>query len=393
MRILYVCLDRGIPIGGTKGASIHVEELLTAFEAEGHETAVLARWVAERRAGRPIVLAHAPDLSRGRLLKTVRRDLSEMAAGPSFRRAVRDAIARFRPHVIYERYALFRTEGRMESRRTGIPLVLEVNAPLVEEERRFRTLALTRAALKAERRAWTEADLVVVPSSGMARRIQAAGQDRVQVVPNAVDPTVFHSIEGGGSVRRRLDLDGRFVVAFAGSLKRWHDLTTLIMAVAGLPAGVRASLLIVGEGPERADLERETAERDVDARFTGPVPHHDVPAYLAAADVGVASLAGDPSLDYFSPLKAMEYLACGVPTVVAEVGDLTELAGAGAALAYRPGDADALRDRLERLAEDPELRRRLSEVGPVLAAQRTWREAARSIAQALERLSRTASSA
>ena len=47
MRVLYVCLDRGIPLGGTKGASIHVEELLRAFEAEGHETVVVARSSAE----------------------------------------------------------------------------------------------------------------------------------------------------------------------------------------------------------------------------------------------------------------------------------------------------------------------------------------------------------
>lgn len=392
MRILYICLDRGIPLGGTKGASIHVAEMLSAFEAEGHETAVVARCVASAQARRVFEASAAEGLGwvPGRYL---RRDARELAAGPTFRGSVRRAMVEFRPDLVYERYSLFRGEGRAESRRASLPLVLEVNAPLVEEERRFRGLALGPAGRRIERRVWREADLVVVPSGPLRRRVRAVGQERVLVVPNAVDVAVFSPSPRGAEVRSRLGLDGRFVVAFAGSLKGWHDLESVVEAVARLPKKRMASLLVVGDGPERPSLEARAESLGVDVRFTGAVPHCEVPVHLAAADAGVASLPPDPALDYFSPLKAMEYLACGLPIVVAEAGDLGSLAEAGVALAYRPGDPGDLAANLEMLASDSSLRERLAATGPPFAASRTWRAAARQVLQAVESLSRTASTA
>ncbi len=394
MRILYVCLDRGIPVGGTKGASIHVGELVRAFRAEGHDVAVVARRVeggpAERvfRAGpsEPEGFARVP----GRVL---RRDLREVAARRPLATAVRGAIESFRPALVYERYALFRTEGRAEAARSGLPFVLEVNAPLVWEESRFRGLALTGTARRAELAAWRGADLVVVPSEPLAARIRALGQSRVLVVPNAVDVELFSPDPRGPATRSSLGLDGGFVVAFAGSLKAWHDLDTLVRALAALPAERRAVLLIVGDGPARKGVERLAGSLGVKVVFAGAVAHADVPRYLAAADACVAGLPPDPQFDYFSPLKALEYLACGRPTVVADRGDVAGLARSGAALAYRPGDPDDLAERLELIASSPDLAGSLGASGRALAQSHTWQDAASAILQAALRLPRTASSA
>ncbi len=391
MRILYVCLDRGIPIGGTKGASIHMEELLRAFEAEGHETAVLARHVA-RAWGRRTFLAPTTASLRWVPGRVLRRDLREVAAGRVLRGAIREAVTALRPDLLYERYSLFRTEALSEAKRADLPHVLEVNAPLAWEERRFRGLALGRAALRSERAAWIGTDLVVVPSEPMARRVRATGQEHVVVVPNAVDTSRFSAHRRRVDLRSRLDLEGRFVVAFAGSLKPWHDLRTLVLAASALPARLRPALLVVGEGPERASLEREAGDLGLAARLVGGVSHNDVPEYLCAADVCVAGLSADPDLDYFSPLKAVEYLACGRPTVVAAAGDLGHVAEDGAALAYRPGDPRDLAARLVEIADDPTLAARLGTAGRTLAEARTWRHAARAVLQAADRLPRTASS-
>src|ERR1700737_3377879 len=187
MRILYICLDRGIPVGGSKGGAVHVGELIRAFEAEGHMTAVAGRWVIGSPGSGPVfVMNAAPSLLRHG--GTWRRELGERLAGAGFQRAIRQAIASFQPELVYERYSLFRSEGLMEARRAGLPFVLEVNAPLAWEARRFRRLRFTRAAERNEQKVWREAGLVVVPSQPLADLIHRAGQDSVLVGPNAAHP-------------------------------------------------------------------------------------------------------------------------------------------------------------------------------------------------------------
>ncbi len=183
------------------------------------------------------------------------------------------------------------------------------------------------------------------------------------------------------------------MIGFAGSLKDWHDLPTLVRATGDLAArspSLRPALLLIGDGPQRAAVEAEAGARGVELRVTGAIPHGDVPAFLAAADVCVAGLRMDPDLDYFSPLKAMEYLACGKATVVALLGDLAGLASGGVALGYRPGDPTELADRLEALASDGGARARLGRMGREHAEDRTWRAAVRAILQELDRLRSTA---
>jgi glycosyltransferase involved in cell wall biosynthesis len=374
MRLLYVCLDPGSPLGSPKGAAVHVDETLRALAAEGHKTVVLAHSKAEGHAPPcPACLAPSP---------------SERPSVPGWRLRLflRRAIESFRPDVVYERYALSRLEGRREARVAGIPHVLEVNAPLVEETERFRRVRLDSAAVEAERYAWRSADLVVTPSETLAERVRSAGQERVLVVPNAVDPDRFDPSDDGTPVRRRLRLDGRFVIGWAGRLKEWHDPDTLVDAVAGLPQRLRPALLLIGDGPDRPAVERRATEREVTTVATGAVSPRQVSELLAAADACVATLPADPSLHYFSPLKALEYLAAGRPTVVANAGALTALAKAGAALAYRPGDAADLAARLEAVAHDASLRRRLARRGRSYAEGRTWRAAARAIVASAEAL-------
>jgi glycosyltransferase involved in cell wall biosynthesis len=367
MRLLYVSLDAGVPVGSPKGSSVHVGEMLRALEAEGHETALLTA-------------APASLYENGRPIFSVGQTANELRA------AVRAAIADFLPDVVYERYALLRGEARGESRHAQLPHALEVNAPLAEEFRRFRHSPLGAEELLAERAIWADADLIVTPTRVLAERVRQAGQREVMVVPNGVDPDRFRPVANRAALRKELGLEGRFVVCWAGRLKPWHDLETLVAAVAALPDSVRAVLLFVGDGPERERVTGLARRLGVAMRFTGTVPHEDVARQLAAADACVAGLPRDPRFHYFSPVKAMEYLAAGRPTVVAEAGDLTELVSCGAALGYRPGEVGELRSRLEALAVDPALGERLSVQGRALAKSRTWRAAARRIVEAFERL-------
>ena len=227
-----------------------------------------------------------------------------------------------------------------------------------DEARRFRSHRLSRLAAVREQRAWRAADLVVVPSAVLGDYVHAAGQPHVLVAPNGVSAVGSQvSAATAQELRRRLGLDGRFVVGFVGSLMPWHDLETVIAGLGLLPAELEPALLVVGDGPCREEVAGRSRRAGLHAVFTGRVAHHLVPEHLAVMDACVSSLMNDPALRYFSPLKAMEYFAAGRPTVVAAAGDLRGVVAAGAALGYRPGDPTSLADQLARLATSSTRRR------------------------------------
>src|SRR3954447_6875480 len=309
MRLLYVCLDPGVPVGGTKGASTHLAEMVRAFRAAGHEVQVVARQVEP--GGDAVSLRPRGATWTARLLRGPLRVLRPRIEARSIRRRLTEQLEEHRPDLVYERYALGRGEGLAASRAAGVRHVLEVNAPLAEESARFRRRSAGTRARDVELALWRGTDLVVVPSTPLATRVRGTGQRRVLVVPNAVDPARFTAHGDREQTRAELDLTGRFVVAFVGSLKPWHDLDVLVDGVAALPAARRAALLVVGEGPLRARVEQRAAAAGLLCTTVGAVAHERVVAFLAAADACVASLPADPGLDYFSPLKALEYLAAG----------------------------------------------------------------------------------
>ena len=115
--------------------------------------------------------------------------------------------------------------------------------------------------------------------------------------------------------------------------------------------GVAPQLLLVGDGPEREQPGGARAERAASPRgstFTGAVAHDEVPAYLAAADVGAATYHPETGR-YFSPLKLFEYQAAGLPVVAAEVGEIPHCVRPGeTGLLYPPGDVERSRPRWQR---------------------------------------------
>jgi glycosyltransferase involved in cell wall biosynthesis len=294
---------------------------------------------------------------------------------PAVARRVAAAIERHRPDVVYERTSLFFDVGGRAAEAAGVPLVLEVNAPLAWEAAHFRGERMAALAARQERSAWRLARRVTAVSRDLVDRVRATGQGDVVHVPNAVDHERFHpEVAPDGDLAARIN--GSFAVAFSGTLKPWHDLPTLLRAMSVVQRTTPCTLVVIGDGPGRQALEREARTLQVPLMITGRVAHDRVPALAAAADACVALLHPDPRLQYFSPLKATEYLALGKPTVVAEAGDLAELVRQGAAIGYRPGSAEDLAAALVRVASDPSVGRSASERGQALARRMSWRLAA-----------------
>jgi glycosyltransferase involved in cell wall biosynthesis len=374
VRIAYVSGDLGVPVFGRKGASVHVRELTRALRALGHEVLVLTpRADGERPQGFDVpVVEFAPDPGDREAQR--RRHADELCE-----RAL-PLLQEVAPDAIYERSSLFGTAGLQLARALGVPHLLEVNAPLADEHARYRGRDGAEEARRIERDLVRATDRVIAVSRGVARWLWHVGVDpeRIMVLPNGVDADRFRPADGA-AVRAALGLDGH-VVGFVGTLKPWHDVATLIAAVAALPA--RPQLLLVGDGPERARLAEQARAAGVQAVLTGAIDHDDVPAHLAAVDVAVAPYAPDDGF-YFSPLKLVEYLAAARPVAAADVGDIRHCVRPGeTGYLYPPGDAPALAAAIDELLADREAAGRLGAAGREhVRAEHTWTATARTVVE------------
>jgi len=168
--------------------------------------------------------------------------------------------------------------------------------------------------------------------------------------------------------RRRLDIpDDRFVVGWIGRMTAVKRAEDLLLAFRRLrEAGVDACLCLVGDGPERATIERRARELGVmaDTLFVGF--QTDVAPFYAAFDAFVL-----PSSREGTPASAIEALAAGLPVVTTRVGGLPDVVSDGEdGFLVEVGAVDALAERLQRLAADPALRERMGAAGRRRVLQR-----------------------
>ena len=370
MRLAYVCADGGVPIFGRKGASIHAQEIIRTFRSRGAGVEVFAT----RLDGTPPAdLADIP-VHRLPCLADAAPAAYEQAALAA-NHDLENELDRQGPFdLIYERYSLWSYAGIEYARRNGVPGVLEVNAPLIDEQARHRVLVDRAAAEEVAERVFGAAAVLSAVSREMAAYLEhyPRARGRIHVIPNAVDPQRF----APPGRRAAPSPSGVFHVGFVGSLRPWHGLALLVEAFGRLQALVPdARLVIVGDGPERAALADDVARRGLLSRtqFIGAVAPADVPGYLHSLDVAAAPYPDYPHF-YFSPLKLFEYMAAGLPIVASRIGQVSEvLRDNETGLLCAAGDAAELAAALARLAHDPDLRARLGGAARAVALRdHTW---------------------
>jgi glycosyltransferase involved in cell wall biosynthesis len=179
---------------------------------------------------------------------------------------------------------------------------------------------------------------------------------------------------------------------FAGAFRSWHGAVHLVRAIELLQQRGRTDIgaVLIGDGPERPDVDAAAAHvRGV--TVVGAIPHENMPAALAAADIGVAPFdvsAHRPlSLGFFwSPLKIFEYMAVGLPVVapaVERIGSLVHHEREG--VLYDAAQPEGLADALARLM-DPALRAKLGAAGRERAVREySWKAHCRALEAAIAR--------
>jgi len=238
------------------------------------------------------------------------------------------------------------------SQRFGVRLPLD---EFVREQHVPFPVALLR---RAQERVARSAAKVIVPSGYLKRIVSAWGIEpaRIEVVYNTMQE------EGAGSLPGELEELPRPWVVSAGRLVPWKGMPGLIDSM----VGTSATLIIAGDGPDRASLEMYAAARLGSAvHFTGALPHANLLALIKEADMFVLN----STYEGLSHLL-IEALALGKPVVATAVGGNPELIADGEnGLLVPSGDRDALGDAITHLLATPEHRARLSERARISVAR------------------------
>ena len=341
------------------GQAVHIEEMVGALRELGHEVCVVGP------AGSDTGGRMGSDTNWVHKLKTAlpkaAYELLELAYTLIAYRRLAAAAREFRPDFIYERYNLFLLAGAMLKRRLDIPLLLEVNAPLAEERGRFGGLGLPRLARWAESRAWRDADFVLPVTRVLAGHVAAAGvpAERIAVIPNGINRAHFATAPTPEIAKRDLGLTDALVLGFTGFVRDWHGVDRVIRWMASPDAPANAHLMVVGDGPVRADLERLAAELSLQnrVRFTGVIDRNRVPEHVAAFDIALQPAV----VPYASPLKLFEYLALGKAVIAPRQPNIEEiLTDDDNALLFETSQPGAFEHTLTRLCADKTLRARLT---------------------------------
>jgi glycosyltransferase involved in cell wall biosynthesis len=203
-------------------------------------------------------------------------------------------------------------------------------------------------------------DAFVAVSAHVADSLTAMGwpAHKLTVIPNSVDVDRFAA---AAPVTRTAGDPASIVCVARLDPQKGHRY--LLQSLVGLEGVV---CRLVGDGPERAALERLAADLGVRDRVQFLGDREDVPRLLAGADLFVL-----PSLYEGLPLSILEAMAARRPVIASAIGGVDEVVETGRnGLLVPPADADALARAVRRLLDSPELAARLADAGRELVARR-----------------------
>jgi glycosyltransferase involved in cell wall biosynthesis len=386
MKILYHHRTMG---DGAEG--IHITEIVNAFRESGHEVMVICPSAARRETG--LEASHAKKVHSGRVFRTFIKQSAELIYNSiTYTRALW-GIWKFKPEFIYERYTPLNFGGVLAAKRSGIPLILEVNATYAGRLGCDIEMAYPGVAKWAERKVLQWADGIVVVSGPLKECVMDRVGDptKISITPNAINLRKISQIDPNFErqrIRQKYGIVQDFVVGFVGSMRRWHGLDFLADCIPKiLEHHPDTHFLLVGTGEMEAELREIVAQQGLAANvtITGAVKHDDVYPLIAAMDIGVSP----DTPPYASPMKLLEYMALGAVPIAPDYLPIREIIDDGqTGLVFEPRNPDRFAGSILRLAKDDSMRARLSNAARTEVIQR--RNWARNAAEILDLVSRVA---
>jgi glycosyltransferase involved in cell wall biosynthesis len=329
MRLLLCTTD--LALGG---AEAQVAQLAARLRARDWDVAVLSlkrpsAWEAE------LAQARVPVYSLG------------LEAGPPGLRSLWRLAAimrQVRPHILHAHLFHANVLTRLLRLAFPVPVVISTIHSMAESSRGSDNVRGRDRLYRLTDRLSDATVAVCEAAAGRHRKAGAVSASRLKVIPNGVDTSRFRP-DRGAPARER------FTWLAAGRLMWKKDYATMLRALAGLPG---ATLLIAGDGPQRAELEKLAADLNVDARFLGA--RGDIADLMNGCDAFVLSSRVEGL-----PLVLLEASACGLPCAATNAGGVEEIVLDGrTGFLAPPADPDALQTAMRKIMSmSPEERRRM----------------------------------
>ncbi len=223
---------------------------------------------------------------------------------------------------------------------------------------------LIRLSRWLERFLYRRATHLLVNSPAYVDYLKEKGMpaEKITLLPNGVDPAMFDPAADGAVVRRKLNLNGKFVVVYAGVMGPANNLDVLLDAAAKLRADERIVFLLVGDGKARKQLQAQAESLHLEnVSFVGAQPKAEIHFFLASADACVAILQDIRMFRMTYPNKVFDYMAAGRPIVLAIDGAIREVVEAAqAGIFVHPGNASSLAEAVRYLADHRDEREAMS---------------------------------
>jgi len=187
--------------------------------------------------------------------------------------------------------------------------------------------------------------------------------EKISLIPNGVNPNMFDPKAKGDSLRKKWDLDGKFVLTYTGALGLANDISSILKAANRLRKEPQIHFLIVGDGKERENLEALAKQLDLpNVTFAEAQPKSEIPEILAASDACIAILQDIPMFKTTYPNKVFDYMAAGRPTILAIDGVIREVVeAANGGVFVWPGDDAAIAEAVFALSKHPQKVRAMGE--------------------------------
>jgi glycosyltransferase involved in cell wall biosynthesis len=272
--------------------------------------------------------------------------------------------------------------GLKLAREFSVPRIVEINAYLAESQEK--RLHFPRLAKSFENHILKKAQAVCCLSNISRTVLIEKGfeAEKILVTPDGVDFRKFNPDREGNQVRKRLGLEGKTIVGYAGVLSEYRGAYTILQSAKEVLSKERNfHFVIIGEGRARSEMENYLKVHNLSDSFTltGPVSHDDIPYYIAAMDIALAPYGAEKRF-YDSPMKIFEYMAMGKPMIATGQGQIEEIITHGEnGLLVEPNDYKGLAKAIIALGGNVAMMKKMGLKGRATIESYTWEANARKV--------------
>lgn len=192
-------------------------------------------------------------------------------------------------------------------------------------------------------------------------------REKISVIENGVETDLFSPADEGSraAVLRELDLEGKFVASYIGTMGMAHGLETILTAAAAMREDANIVFLIVGEGAEKERIVSQARELRLDnVKFVDQQPREKIPSFISASDVCLVLLKKTDVFKTVIPTKMLEFMSCGRPVILGVDGlarKIVEEANAGVVI--EPENSAALVSAIRHLSANRDEAQQLGQQG------------------------------